>query len=199
LKGRKIAATPGTDPYFFLLRALTEAGLHKQDVEIVPLQHTEGRTALELKQVDAWSGLHPYAGMSQLENGSRVIYRNVLFNSYGVLNVSENFAHKYPEVVTRVIKTYERARKWALRHPDDLEMLYAEELKVSLPVARLVLSKYDFYNPVIDRNDMAMLSEAALILKDGHMIAPDKDIDNVIAELVDRSFVLPVISSETSR
>jgi sulfonate transport system substrate-binding protein len=198
LKGKRIAVTPGTDPYFFLLRALREAGMHKEDVEIVPLQHTDGRTALERKKVDAWSGLHPYAGMSQLENGSREIYRNVFFNSYGVLNVSEDFAKKYPEAVLRVLFVYEKARKWALRHPDDLDAIYAEEVKVPLAVSRLVLSRYDFFNPVIDRNDMSMLRAASRVLKNERLISSDTDLDKVIPDLVDRDFILNVISADSN-
>lgn len=38
LKGKKIAATKGTDPYIFLLRALDKYGLSPKDVEIVLLQ-----------------------------------------------------------------------------------------------------------------------------------------------------------------
>ena len=35
LKGKKIAATKGTDPYFFLLRSLNSVGLSASDVEVV--------------------------------------------------------------------------------------------------------------------------------------------------------------------
>lgn len=53
LKGKKIAATKGTDPYLFTLRSLQQAGLKKDDVELVHLQHPDGRTALEKGDVDA--------------------------------------------------------------------------------------------------------------------------------------------------
>ena len=52
LKGKKIAATRGTDPFLFTLRALHTVGLTRDDVEIVNLQHPDGRTALN--GVDAW-------------------------------------------------------------------------------------------------------------------------------------------------
>ncbi|NTW52799.1 MAG: aliphatic sulfonate ABC transporter substrate-binding protein [Chlorobiaceae bacterium] len=190
LRGRRVAATPGTDPYFFLLRALREAGMHKDDVVIVPLTHREGRAALELKKVDAWVGGVPYSTSSQLENGFQVIYRNVLFNSDGFLNVSEDFANNYPQAVSRVVKVYERARRWALSHPDDLEAIFADEAKVPLPIARGVLSKFDFSNPVIEKNDIRELKDASPVLKDEKLIGQDTDLDKVIAELIDTSFVL---------
>lgn len=76
LKGRKIAATKGTDPYLFLLRALKTAGLKRSDIDHVGLQHADGRAALEQGRVDAWAGLDPHMAASELEGGSRLIYRN---------------------------------------------------------------------------------------------------------------------------
>lgn len=60
LKGKKVAVTKGTDPYFFLLQSLATAGLSPADIEIVNLQHADGKTALERGDVDAWSGLDPF-------------------------------------------------------------------------------------------------------------------------------------------
>src|SRR5262245_6238188 len=57
LKGKKVAATKGTDPFLFLLRSLHQAGLRREDVDIVHLQHPDGRVALEQGRVDAWAGL----------------------------------------------------------------------------------------------------------------------------------------------
>ena len=43
LKGKRIAVTKGTDPYIFLLRALEKHGLGAGDVDLVLLQHDQGR------------------------------------------------------------------------------------------------------------------------------------------------------------
>src|SRR5699024_10803212 len=59
LKGKKVAATLGTDPYIFLLRALNEAGVSVDDVEIVNLQHGDGASSLTSGSIDAWAGLDP--------------------------------------------------------------------------------------------------------------------------------------------
>ncbi|MFD0516603.1 aliphatic sulfonate ABC transporter substrate-binding protein [Paractinoplanes durhamensis] len=131
LRGRRIAATKGTDPYFFLLQALDQAGLKPADVTVVNLQHADGRTALERGQVDAWSGLDPLMAQSELEAGSKLIYRNVAFNSYGVLNAREEFATAHPDVVQAVVNSYERARKWISDNPADAVALYAREAKIS--------------------------------------------------------------------
>ena len=39
----------------------------------------------------------------------------------GVLNVREDFAKKNPEIVKRVLATYEKARQWSLANPAELK------------------------------------------------------------------------------
>lgn len=141
LKGKKIAVTKGTDPYFFLLQALATAGLSPSDVEIVNLQHADGKTALERGDVDAWSGLDPFMAQTVQQQGSRLLYRNPDFNSYGVLNVREDFIAAHPDLVQSVVNSYEEARKWAKAHPDELVALLASQAKVTSSVAHEELQR----------------------------------------------------------
>jgi sulfonate transport system substrate-binding protein len=136
LKGKKVAVTKGTDPYFFLLQSLATAGLSPADVEIINLQHADGKTALERGDVDAWSGLDPFMAQTVQQQGSRLIYRNPEFNSFGVLNVREDFSSAHPEAVQAVVNSYEEARRWAKAHPDELAALLASQAKVTPSVAR---------------------------------------------------------------
>ncbi|NTW68720.1 MAG: aliphatic sulfonate ABC transporter substrate-binding protein [Chlorobiaceae bacterium] len=189
LKGKRVAATSGTDPSFFLFRALHEAGLQKSDVVIVPLQHAAGGVALGRRQVDAWAGVDPYSALNQLETGSRVIYRNLAFNSCGLLNTTDSFASKYPEVVSRVIRVYEKVRRWAIRHPDELEMIYADESRISLPVAQLVMSRVDLSKPIPDAHDLMILKDAAHVLVEENLVNRGTDLNSVIDELVDSRFL----------
>lgn len=141
LRGKQIAATTGTDPYFFLQQALAEAGLSASDVTITNLQHADGRAALERGDVDAWAGLDPNMAGSQLQAGSTLLYRNVGFNTYGVLNAREEFIDGSPDLVQAVVDAYAQARVWALANPADLATLYAEQAQLSPEVAALVLER----------------------------------------------------------
>lgn len=194
LKGKKIAATKGTDPYLFLLRSLQTVGLKKTDVDIVHLQHADGRAALEQGRVDAWAGLDPHMASSQLEVGSRLIHRNIAFNTYGFLNVSEAYARKNPQHVQTVIKAYERARKWILANPAEAAKIQAEEAKISLEVAKLQLGeRTDFSNPVIGKEHVDALRAAAPILLDEALVKPGTDLNKVIDELIDPRYVHAVL------
>ncbi len=193
LKGKKIAATKGTDPYLFTLRSLQQAGLNKDDVELVHLQHADGRTALERGDVDAWAGLDPLLAASQLQAGSRLIYRNVDFNSYGVINVTEKFAKEQPETVVEVLKAYEQARTWAQAHPDELAALLAKESGLPLDVAKLQLSRTDFSDAQPGPKQIQALKAAAPILVAEGLVRKGVDVDQVVDQLIEPRFSAQVI------
>jgi sulfonate transport system substrate-binding protein len=189
LKGKKIAATKGTDPYLFLLRALHTVGLKRSDIEHVALQHADGRAALEQGRVDGWAGLDPLMAASELGAGSRLLYRNVAFNTYGFLNVRDDFITRYPNEVKRVIGVYERARLWIRANPSEAARILSEEAKVSLPVALLqVKLRTDLSNPQPGTEHVKALQAAAPILVDEQLVRPGTDLNKAIAELVDTRF-----------
>ena len=196
LKGKKVAATNGTDPYLFLLRALQTAGLSKRDIEHVPLQHADGRAALEQGRVDAWAGLDPLMAASELDTGARLIYRNVAFNTYGFLNVRDEFLAAHPDVVSRVIVVYERARRWIVANPTEAAKILSEEAKVSLPVALLQIKvRTDFSQPQPSDEHVRALQAAAPILTRERLVKPGTNLDAVIGDLIDTRFALALTSS----
>jgi sulfonate transport system substrate-binding protein len=188
LKGKKIAATKGTDPYLFTLRALQQAGLNKNDVELVHLQHPDGRTALEKGDVDAWAGLDPHMAASQIQAGSRLLYRNLAFNSYGVLSVTEAFAKEHPQTIKTVLSAYEQARQWSLQHPDELAALLAKESGLPLDVASLQLSRTDLSTPQLSSADITSSKAAAPILVSEELVRRGVNVDQVIDQLIDTTY-----------
>lgn len=193
LKGKKVAATKGTDPYLFLLRALNDAGLDKNSIEHVALQHADGRTALEQRRVDAWAGLDPLLATSELEFGVRPVYRNVAYNTYSFLNTTDAFAAKYPAAVKKVIANYERARKWILANPEETAKIIAEEAKISPAVAKVQLSRNDLSNPLPGAEHVKALKAAAPILLEEDLVKKGTDVNKAIDALVDPSFAASII------
>lgn len=196
LKGRKIAATKGTDPYLFTLRSLEQAGLGKDDVELVHLQHPDGRVALERGDVDAWAGLDPHLAASQLQSGARILYRNLDFNSYGVVSVTEGFAAEHPQTIKQVLQVYEKARQWARENPEPLAELLAKESGLPLEVARLQLSRTDFSNAQPGAEHIAALKAAAPILASEGLVRRGVDVAQVVDQLIDPSFGTQAIARQ---
>ncbi|RKG46715.1 MULTISPECIES: aliphatic sulfonate ABC transporter substrate-binding protein [Acinetobacter] len=188
LKSKKIAATKGTDPYLFTLQALETVGLTKRDVQLVHLQHPDGKTALERGQVDAWAGLDPLMASAQLQSGAKLLYRNVSFKSYSVLSVKDAFAKENSETVTAVIKAYEQARKWAKAHPDQVAALLAKESKLPLNVAKLQISRTNFDQNVPTAKHIAALQKAGNILTEEDLVRKGTDVNQVVTQLLDAKF-----------
>ncbi len=197
LKGKKVAATKGTDPYFFLLRSLDAAGLTGSDVEVINLQHADGRVALERGEVDAWSGLDPHMAASELEAGSRLIYRNIDFNTYGFLNGREAFITQYPELTATVIEQYERARHWILENPDEAAQILADESKMTLDVAKKVLTERTVLDldTVPGQTQIDVLTAVIPIMVNENQVKPDTDLPAVLAELLAPEIAAGVVSS----
>src|SRR6204780_2112482 len=135
LKGKRVAVTRGTDPHIFLVRALLEAGLSEKDITPVLLQHADGKTALIRGDVEAWAGLDPMMAQAEIEDGARLFFRNPAANTWGILNVREQFLKDNPDVVRRVLAMYEEARKYSLANYDDLKKTFIAVTKLPDAVA----------------------------------------------------------------
>jgi sulfonate transport system substrate-binding protein len=194
LKGKKIAATKGTDPFLFTLQALDTVGLNKRDVQLVHLQHPDGKTALERGQVDAWAGLDPLMASAQVQSGAKLLYRNIGFNSYSVLSVKESFTQQSPEAIEAVIKAYEQARKWAKANPEKLAELLARESKLPLNVAKLQLSRTNFDQNIPSAKQIAALQKSGGILNEEDLVRKGTNVNQVVTQLFKPQYAQKVVS-----
>ena len=188
LKGKKVAVTRGTDPHVFLLRALDRVGLSEKDIELVPLQHPDGRNALEKGDVDAWAGLDPLMAQTEVDKGSKLFFRDPNLNTYGVLNVREEFARQYPEYVKRVIVAYEKARTWALANPAEFKAILARDAKLNDAVAARVLERTDLSDPIIGEKQKTTIAAAGDVLKKSGVIKADVDVPELVNALIDPQY-----------
>ncbi|ACQ81681.1 aliphatic sulfonates family ABC transporter, periplsmic ligand-binding protein [Beutenbergia cavernae DSM 12333] len=190
LRGASIAATKGTDPYFFLLQTLDEAGIGLDEVEVQNLQHADGRTALETGAVDAWSGLDPLMAASESEAGSRLVYRNIDFNTYGFLNATEDFLETSPDLAQLVVDTYERARVWAAENPDEVVAILAEVAGIAPEVAETVITERTVLDldPVPGETQRAVLEVVGPIFVESGDVQTQDAIDTALDELFEPTY-----------
>jgi len=196
LKGKKIAVTRGTDPFVFLLRSLYQVGMTEKDVELIPLQHSDGRNALERGDVDAWAGLDPLMAQTEVDKGSRLFHRDVSLNSSGVLNVREEFANQNPVYVRRVLAAYEKARQWAIQNPAEFRVLYARDAKIDDAVAAKVIERTDLSNSVIGDEQKKVIAASGDVLKKAGVINANTDIAATVNNLIDPQYVHAVVASK---
>jgi sulfonate transport system substrate-binding protein len=190
LKGKRIAATKGTDPYFFLLQALEEHGLTADDVTVEVLQHADGWAALQNGSVDAWAGLDPIMAGAEAV-GARLLYRNVGFNSYGFLNATESFLTSRPDLAQAVVDAYESARAWAQAHPEETAQYLATEAALDIGIATKVIDERTNLDvsPVPGDAQRSVLTRIGPIFVASGDVSDQARIDAALASLINDSFV----------
>lgn len=193
LKGKKVAATLGTDPYIFLLRSLQEVGLSSKDLEIVNLQHADGANALLTDQVDAWAGLDPHMAKAEIDSGAKLFLRDHDKNTYGTLNVRSDFKEEHPEVVEKVIEVYEKAREWVIDNPEEAAEILAKEADMDIEVAKKSVERNDFSDPIPGEKQIEALNAAGEVLQEENVIQENIDIQELVDELITPQFSKNVI------
>jgi sulfonate transport system substrate-binding protein len=195
LKGKKVAAQKGTDPFFFLLRTLAANGLSQADIQLVNLPHAQGRTSLELGQVDAWAGLDPQMAASELQAGSKLIYRNKDFNTYGFLNGREAFVTKYPAATSKLIQLYEQAKQWIVANPDKAAQILSDASQLPLDVAkREVDERMNFkVSGIPDDTVVGVLNAVVPIINSEQLAVAGGDPAKAVTDLIDSSYAKAVI------
>ncbi|MCW2130969.1 aliphatic sulfonate ABC transporter substrate-binding protein [Arthrobacter sp. VKM Ac-2550] len=191
LKGKSVAATKGTDPYFFLLQSLEEAGLSPEDVTVQNLQHADGWSALNNGSVDAWSGLDPIMAGAEQE-GAELFYRNLDFNTYGFLNATESFLEEEPELAQTVVNAYEKARAWAAENPEETAQILADVAGLDLEVATTVITERSNLDvdPAPGEVQRAVLEKIGPAFVETGDVKTQKQIDDAVDTLLVDSLVL---------
>ena len=196
LKGKKIAATPGTGPYIGLIAALDKFGLTKDDVQIVALQHPEGRVALAAGRVDAWAALEPDWSIAEIKNKARVLFVDETLPGGGVIDVREEFAKQHPDVVDIFVKNLDRARRYSIEHPDEAVKVFAEGSKLDLDVAKSAFFRSNSNRPQVVASDAAGLIVWGNLFKKIGAILADTDVAKVASETIDPSFTAFLVKSQ---
>jgi sulfonate transport system substrate-binding protein len=190
LKGKRVAVTRGTDPHIFLVRALLGAGLSEKDITPVLLQHADGKTALIRGDVDAWAGLDPMMAAAEVEDGAKLFFRNAAANTWGILNVREDFAKDNPAIVKRVLAVYEEARKYSLSHPDEVKADFIAVTKLPEAVVEKQLKeRTELTHSKIGAPQRESILAAGIALQQAGVIKADVDVKKVVDGLIDPQYL----------
>ena len=190
LKGKQVAATKGTDPYFFLLQSLEAEGLEASDITVQNLQHADGWAALQNGSVDAWAGLDPIMAGAE-KQGANLFYRNVDFNSYGFLNATESFLADKPEVAQAVVDAYETARAWAAENPDETAEILAGVAGLDPAVATKVITERSNLDvdPVPGDAQVEVLEKIGPIFVELGDVPTQQQVDDALDTIINDEFV----------
>jgi sulfonate transport system substrate-binding protein len=186
LKGKRVAVTRGTDPHIFLVRALLDNGLSEKDITTVLLQHPDGKTALIRGDVDAWAGLDPMMAQAEVEDGAKLFFRKPEANTWGILNVREEFLKDHPELVRRVLAVYEAARKHSLANYADVKRVFIAATKLPEAVVdKQLKERTELTHSRIGAPQKESILAAGLALQQAGVIKADVDVKKTVDDLID--------------
>ncbi len=186
LKGKRVAVTRGTDPHIFLVRALLDNGLTEKDITPVLLQHPDGKTALIRGDVDAWAGLDPMMAQAEVEDGAKLFFRKAEANTWGILNVREEFLKDHPDLVRRVLAVYEAARKHSLANYADVKRVFIAATKLPEAVVdKQLKERTELTHSRIGAPQKESILAAGLALQQAGVIKADVDVKKTVESLID--------------
>jgi sulfonate transport system substrate-binding protein len=192
LKGKRVAVTRGTDPHIFLVRALLGAGLSEKDITPVLLQHADGKTALIRGDVDAWAGLDPMMAQAEIEDGARLFFRKPDANTWGILNVREQFLSDHPDIVRRVLAVYEDARKYSVANYGELKKSFIAVTKLpDAVVDKQLKERTELTHSRIGAPQRESILAAGLALQQAGVIESKVDVKAALDALIDDRVPLP--------
>jgi sulfonate transport system substrate-binding protein len=192
LKGKRVAVTRGTDPHIFLVRALQSVGLTEKDITPVLLQHPDGKTALIRGDVQAWAGLDPMMAQAEVEDGARLFFRKPEANTWGILNVREEFLKDHPDLVRRVLAVYEEARKYSLADYNEVKRVFIAATKLPEAVVdKQLMERTELTHSRIGAPQKESILAAGLALQQAGVVPATVDVKATVDALIDDRVPLP--------
>jgi len=129
---------------------------------------------------------------AEIEDGARLFFRNPAANTWGILNVREPFLKDYPDVVRRVLATYEEARKYSLANYDELRKTFVGVTKLPEAVAdKQLKERTDLTYSRIGAPQRESILAAGLALQQAGVIDAKVDVKATLDALIDDQVPLP--------
>ena len=148
LEGRKVAVPLNTVTHYKMLRSLVFLGVDVSKVDVVdmsPHDIDEAFLGGELAMGCSWGGpLRRMKGQGW-ELLSANEHDRLGIRAFDVIAVTNDFAEKYPELVTKFLTVTDQAIDYLDDNPDQAKPVIAEAAGMELKESDIVLSLFDFY------------------------------------------------------
>lgn len=151
LRGRRIGTGRGSIGHYLVLATLAKAGLRMEDVNLVFLGPIDARAALTSGAIDAWATWDPYTSMLELSDGARRIADgNGLPANTSYLVAGLAAIHEERAALADFARRLNRARQWALQHPEQYADTWARITGNSPAVAKRWFTRAQIHGVAMD-------------------------------------------------
>ena len=127
---------------------------------------------------------------AEVEEGAKLFYRNKAANTWGILNVREEFLKDHPDLVKRVLAVYEDARKFSLANYAEEKKAFQAATKLSDAVADKQLKERTTitFNKIGPEQRDSIL-QAGLALQKAGVLKADVDVKKAVDDLIADQYV----------
>jgi len=125
-------------------------------------------------------------------NGAKLFYRKPDANTWGILNVREEFLREHPDIVRRVLSVYENARKYSIANYDELKKTFMAVTKLpDAVVDKQLKERTDLNHSRIGAPQRGSILAAGVALQQAGVIDPKVDVKAALDTLIDDQVALP--------
>lgn len=181
LKGKKIAATPGTTSDYFLDAKLGLEGISRKDVTIIGMDAERIPDALARGEIDAASLFDPYVILAEKKLGDRgksFYDKNIYTWTFNVV-AKQEFIRKNPGKVEKVLRALVKAEDFVERNPAQAQKSVADFTGLDLAVVKDAWKGADFSVKLDQSLLLALESESEWAIRNG-LTGGNKKIPNYL-------------------
>ncbi len=135
LAGKRVGVEVGTLTHFVLIRALEQAGLTEDRVEVSNMSMDEAMTAMDAGKIDAAPFWEPYLGKAAAGAGRRTIFtsREIPGEIIDVVAVHSHVVTERPDLVGLLLEGWEKGLRLLRESPAEASPLAVKYLGMSVP------------------------------------------------------------------
>lgn len=169
LKGRKLATTLGTTADFYTDAFLAVHGISRKEITVVDLKAEELPDALASGVVDAASIFNPYIIQAQNRLGDRGIsfYEENLYTHTFNIVAKQEFIHKNPEKVKKLLRALIKAEEFARNNPEPAQKIVADFSQIDMLLVRKIWADTSFHVGLDQSLVLAMEDETRWAIQEG--------------------------------
>ena len=121
-----------------------------------------------------------------------MFFRKASANTCGILNVREQFLKDHPDIVRRVLATYEEARKYSLANYDELKKTFIAVTKLPDNVVdKQLKERTELTHSRIGAPRRDSILAAGMALQQAGVIEAKTDVKAALDSLIDDQVQLP--------
>lgn len=148
LVGKIIGVPFGTNPHLTLIELLEICGIKENQVKLIDMAPQDIVAAFQRGDVDAGISWEPFTSEMINYSGHEIISGETL-DMWGLVGldtvtVLDKFAKKYPELLIKFLKVWDKSTKYYRENPDESHILIGEKIGISAEKTKNIMKDMIF-------------------------------------------------------